>query len=99
MRYYEIIIMVNPFQKDKTEEIINYCKEILSTTRGKLHNIENLGCLDLAYPIKKLLKAYYIIMYIECNINTLISFTKYIKYHDFIIRYLILKRKPQLNTI
>lgn len=93
MRYYELIIMMNPLQELKVEELINYFNDTIKNKECIIHRLENWGCKKLAYSINKFEQAFYILMYIECNLNTLIIIKNYIKSNKYIIRNIILRIK------
>ncbi len=91
MNHYEIIILVHPDQSERLQNIIKKYKNIIENEKGKVHRLEDLGKRQLAYQIKKLHKAQYILMNIECNKKTLHELNSSFKFNDAIIRNLILK--------
>jgi len=97
--HYEITILIHPDQSERLQNIIKRYKNIIEKDNGKIHRLEDLGRRQLAYQIKKLHKAHYILMNIECNNNTLKELVSSFKFNDAIIRNLILKMDQPVTTI
>lgn len=91
MNNYEIMILIHPDQSERLPNIIRKYRNIIETGKGKIHRLEDLGKRQLAYQIKKLYKAHYILMNIECNNKTLQELHTSFRFNDSIIRNLILK--------
>lgn len=89
--HYEITILIHPDQSERLQNIIKKYKNLIEKQEGKIHRLEDLGRRQLAYQIKKLHKAHYILMNIECSKNTLSELSTSFKFNDAIIRSLILK--------
>lgn len=98
MNHYEIIILVHPDQSERLQNIIKKYKTLIENGSGKIHRLEDLGKRHLAYQIKKLHKAHYILMNIECNKNVLNELQTSLKFNDAVIRNLILKVKKAITT-
>ncbi|BBA84591.1 30S ribosomal protein S6 [endosymbiont of Euscepes postfasciatus] len=97
MRYYEIMILINPIFQNKIDEIIINYSEIINNNLGKIYKFEKIGIRDLCYPIKKNNKAYFLLTNIQCNVNIIKVIENLIKTNEIIIRYLILKIKNPTN--
>lgn len=96
--HYEIIILIHPDQSERLQNIIKKYKNIIEKDDGKIHRLEDLGRRQLSYQIKKLHKAHYILMNIECNKTTLKELVSSFKFNDAIIRNLILKMEKPITT-
>lgn len=97
MNHYEIVILIHPDQSERLQNIIKKYRSIIENGNGKIHRLEDLGKRNLAYQIKTLHKAHYILMNIECNKNILNELNSSLKFNDAIIRNLILRVK-KANT-
>lgn len=97
MNHYEIVVLIHPDQSERLQNIIKRYKTIIETENGVVHRLEDLGKRQLAYQIKKLHKAHYILMNIECNDKTLTELSSSFKFNDAIIRNLILKVDNAIN--
>jgi len=98
MNHYEIMVLIHPDQSERLQNIIKRYKTIIETENGTMHRLEDLGKRQLAYQIKKLHKAHYILMNIECNKKTLNDLSSSFRFNDAIIRNLILKVNKAINT-
>jgi len=98
MNHYEIMILVHPDQSERLQNIIKKYKTLIENGNGKIHRLEDLGKRQLAYQIKKLHKAHYILMNIECNKSILQELQDSLKFNDAIIRRLILNVKNVITT-
>lgn len=92
MKHYEITILVHPNQSERIQDIIKKYRSIIENDHGKVHKLNDLGKKQLSYQIKKLYKAHYVVINIECSKKTLETLTLSFKFNDAIIRSLILKK-------
>ncbi|AKC60264.1 30S ribosomal protein S6 [Blochmannia endosymbiont of Camponotus (Colobopsis) obliquus] len=100
MRHYEIILMIHP---DKSEIVSNmidqYKNVILINNKGIIHRVEDWGRRSLAYPIKKLYKAHYVLLNIEVSCKTIFELESLFKFNDDIIRNMIIRRKKAVTDL
>ncbi|WWP01019.1 MAG: 30S ribosomal protein S6 [Candidatus Dasytiphilus stammeri] len=97
MHHYEIIFMVHPDQSEKIPEFIKNYSNIVINNQGKIHRLEDWGRRQLAYPIKKLHKAHYILMNVEISQLIRNELENNFRYNDAIIRSLIIKVKSAIT--
>lgn len=88
MRHYEIVFLIHPDRGDQVQTLIEQYKTMITTGRGKIHREENWGLRKLEYPVKKAHKAYYYLINIEVNQETLHELKSHFAYNDTILRYL-----------
>lgn len=98
MRHYEIVFMVHPDSGDQMIDIINRYTEIITKSGGKVHRMENWGRRQLAYPIKKLNKAYYVLFNIEVSQDTLNKLSNDFKFDEIILRNIIIRMKNAITA-
>ena len=98
MRHYEILFMVHPDQSDQVSGMIERYSTTIAGGNGKIHRLEDWGRLQLAYPIQKIHKAHYVLMNIECSLETLAELEHTFKFNDAIIRHLIFGTKTAITT-
>ena len=89
MRHYEIVFLVHPDQSEQVPGMMQRCVTLVTDQGGQIHRQEDLGRRQLAYPIKKVHKAHYVLMNIECNQGTLTDLDKAFRFNDAVLRYLI----------
>ncbi|WP_331828461.1 30S ribosomal protein S6 [Candidatus Blochmannia sp. SNP] len=97
MRYYEIVFMVNPDCSEQISGIINHYTEIIINSKGKIHRIENWGRRQLAYPINKFNKAYYILLNIEVSQNIMKELNNAFRFNNLIIRSMFMRTKCAIS--
>ncbi|MDU0810121.1 MAG: 30S ribosomal protein S6 [Burkholderia sp.] len=91
MRHYEIVFIVHPDQSHQVPAMIERYKTTITSRSGRIHRIEDWGRRQMAYMIKKLAKAHYVCMNIECCQSTLDELGQTFKFNDAILRHLIIK--------
>lgn len=90
MRHYEIVLLIHPDQSEQVPLMIERYKKIIANEGGQVHRFEDWGRRQLAYPIKKLHKAHYVLLNIECNQAVLDELVHNFRFNDAILRHLIL---------
>lgn len=90
MRHYEIIFLVHPDQSSQVQVMVNRYKATIEGAGGKMHRLEDWGRRHLAYPIKKIHKAHYVLMNVECDQATLLELESGFRFNDAILRSMTL---------
>ncbi len=99
MRHYEIVFLVHPDQSAQVPGMIERYKSSIEGANGKIHRLEDWGRRHLAYPIKKLNKAHYVLMNIECDQATLEELETGFRFNDAILRSLTLLQKHPVTEV
>ncbi len=99
MRHYEIVFLVHPDQSAQVPAMIDRYKSIIETASGKIHRLEDWGRRHLAYPIKKIHKAHYVLMNIECDQPTLVELESGFRFNDAVLRSMILIQKSAITEV
>ena len=99
MRHYEIVFLVHPDQSSQVPAMIERYKTTIESASGKIHRLEDWGRRHLAYPIKKLYKAHYVLMNIECDQATLDELESTFRFNDAILRSLTLLQKQAVTEL
>ena len=55
---------------------------------GRIHRLEDWGRRQLAFPIQKVHKAHYVLMNVECDLETLGELEHAFKFNDAVLRHL-----------
>lgn len=97
MRYYEIIFMVHPDCNEQISNMISHYTEMIVNASGKIYRTENWGRRQLAYPIKKLHKAYYVLLNIEASKDTINALNNAFRFNDVIIRSMVIRIKQAIT--
>jgi len=91
MRHYEIVFMVHPDQSDQVPAMIERYRGIIESAQGTVHRLEDWGRRQLAYPIKKLVKAHYVLMNVETDQDALAELEEAFKFNDAVLRHLTVR--------
>lgn len=97
MRHYEIVFLVHPDQSAQVPAMIERYKSTVEDAAGKIHRLEDWGRRHLAYPIKKIHKAHYVLMNIECDQATLEELESGFRFNDAILRSQTLAQKAAVT--
>ena len=97
MRHYEIVFLVHPDQSSQVPAMIDRYRATIEGASGAIHRLEDWGRRHLAYPIKKLQKAHYVLMNIECDQATLAELESSFRFNDAVLRSMTLVRKTAMT--
>lgn len=97
MRHYEVVFLVHPDQSDQVSAMIERYRGLIEGNSGRIHRLEDWGRRQLAYPIKKLIKAHYVLMNVECRPEDMEELVSMFRFNDAVIRHMVLSR-PEAIT-
>lgn len=97
MRHYEIVFLVHPDQSEQVPAMIERYRSIIESNGGQIHRLEDWGRRQLAYPIRKLIKAHYVLMNIECGVEEMQELQSAFRFNDAVIRNLIINRNDAVT--
>lgn len=93
MQHYEIVFLVHPDQSDQVPAMVERYQATITGNGGNVHRFEDWGRRQLAYPINKVHKAHYVMLNIECDVETMKEIETAFRFNDAVIRNMILKVK------
>ncbi|MDD1606424.1 MAG: 30S ribosomal protein S6 [Methylococcaceae bacterium] len=97
MRHYEIVFLVHPDQSSQVSAMVDRYRSTIESAAGKIHRLEDWGRRHLAYPIKKVHKAHYVLMNVECDQATLTELETSFRFNDAILRSMTLLQKQAIT--
>jgi len=97
MRHYEIVFLVHPDQSSQVPAMIDRYRASIEGTSGTIHRLEDWGRRHLAYPIRKLQKAHYVLMNIECDQAALDELESSFRFNDAVLRSMTLAMKGAIT--
>ena len=97
MRHYEIVFLVHPDQSSQVQAMVDRYKATIEEAAGTIHRLEDWGRRHLEYPIKKIHKAHYVLMNIECDQATLDELESGFRFNDAILRSMTLVKKEAVT--
>ena len=98
MRHYEVVFLVHPDQSEQVPAMIERYRSIIEGGKGHIHRLEDWGRRQLAYSINKVHKAHYVLLNIECTLETLRELESAFKFSDAVLRSLVIKRDTAVTT-
>ena len=93
MRHYEIVFLVHPDQSEQVPAMVERYRNMITGSGGAVHREEDWGRRQLEFPIKKIHKAHYVLMNIECNKEILDELESAFRFNDAVLRHLTLTCK------
>ena len=93
MRHYEIVFLVHPDQSEQVPAMVERYRSMITSSGGFVHREEDWGRRQLEFPIKKIHKAHYALMNIECSNEALDELESAFRFNDAVLRHLTLSCK------
>ena len=97
MRHYEIVFLVHPDQSEQVPAMVERYRSMISASGGVIHREEDWGRRQLEFPIKKIHKAHYVLMNIECSQEVLDELESAFRFNDAVLRHLTLTCKEAVT--
>ena len=97
MKHYEIVFLVHPDQSEQVPAMIERYRSIITSSGGAIHREEDWGRRQLEIPIKKIHKAHYVLMNIECSQEVLNELESAFRFNDAVLRHLTLSCKAAIT--
>ena len=97
MRHYEIVFLVHPDQSEQVPAMVERYRNMITASGGAVHREEDWGRRHLEFPIKKIHKAHYALMNIECSQEVLDELESTFRFNDAVLRHLTLSMKAAVT--
>ena len=97
MRHYEIVFLVHPDQSEQVPAMVERYRNMITGSGGAVHREEDWGRRQLEFPIKKIHKAHYVLMNIECGQEALDELESAFRFNDAVLRHLTLACKQAMT--
>jgi len=97
MRHYEIVFLVHPDQSEQVPAMVERYRKMITNSGGSVHREEDWGRRQLEFPIKKIHKAHYVLMNIECSKEILDELESAFRFNDAVLRHLTLTCKSAIT--
>ena len=97
MRHYEIVFLVHPDQSEQVPAMVERYRTLITNSGGAVHREEDWGRRQLEFPIKKIHKAHYVLMNIECSKEILDELESAFRFNDAVLRHLTLSCKEAVT--
>lgn len=97
MRHYEIVFLVHPDQSEQVPAMMERYRSLINNSGGAVHREEDWGRRQLEFPIKKIHKAHYVLINIECSQEVLGELESSFRFNDAVLRHLTLTCKAAIT--
>jgi len=97
MRHYEIVFLVHPDQSEQVPAMVERYRNMITSSGGAIHREEDWGRRQLEFPIKKIHKAHYVLLNIECSQDVLDELESAFRFNDAVLRHLTLSCKAAVS--
>ena len=97
MRHYEIVFLVHPDQSEQVPAMVERYRNMITASGGSVHREEDWGRRHLEFPIKKIHKAHYVMMNIECSKDILDELESIFRFNDAVLRHMTLVVKAAVT--
>ena len=98
MRHYEIVFLVHPDQSEEVPAMIKRYSAMVTEAGGNIHRVEDWGRRQLAYMVKDVHKAHYVMLNIEAALDTLREIESSFQFNDAIIRHLVVSKRHAVTA-
>ena len=97
MRHYEVVFLVHPDQSEQVPAMVERYRSLITASGGAVHREEDWGRRQLEFPIKKIHKAHYALLNIECERAVLEELESAFRFNDAVLRHLTLSCKEAVT--
>ena len=97
MRHYEIVFLVHPDQSEQVPAMVERYRNMITASGGAVHREEDWGRRQLEFPIKKIHKAHYVLMNVECSKEVLDELESIFRFNDAVLRHLTLSMNAAVS--
>ena len=97
MKHYEIVFLVHPDQSEQVPAMTERYRSMITNSGGAVHREEDWGRRQLEFPIKKIHKAHYVLLNIECSQAILNELESAFRFNDAVLRHLTLSCKSAIT--
>jgi small subunit ribosomal protein S6 len=88
VRRYETLMVLHPEMPEaQIRETIDRAKRLIEESSGKVHEMQEWGIRELAYPIRKLHRGYYVLAEYDSNADVVREFERTLKIADEVLRF------------
>lgn len=90
MNKYEIMyILKADLEETARKEEMAKLHAILTSTGGEVLEVNEWGLRDFAYPVKDMLKGYYVVIQVTTDQTALLEFSRIVRINTNVLRHLV----------
>jgi|SRR5690554_2502163 len=89
MRKYELMYIINASLDDAArQEVMENLKTIVENGKGTVSEVTEMGMREFAYEINHMKKGYYVLMYFEADVDTVVELERQMRLNNKIVRHM-----------
>jgi small subunit ribosomal protein S6 len=99
MRRYETVIVLHPeLPEAQTRETIDRARRLVEGAKGEVQQVQEWGMRELAYPIRKLSRGYYVLLEYKAEPAVVKELERTLKIADEVLRFGSVAAAPASQT-
>ena len=92
MRKFETLLLLSPeLSAENREGIVNTLTAVIEREKGAMEEVDNWGMRDLAYPVRKLMRGYYVRLVYQSPAALVAELERNIRMTDGIFKFVTVK--------
>ena len=98
MRKFETLLLLSPeLSADNREGIITALTAIIEREKGVMVEVDNWGMRDLAYPVRKLMRGYYVRLVYNAPAELIAELERIVRITDGIFKFVTVKLADEVS--
>lgn len=99
MRNYEVMLAINPqLEDEELDSLLDKLKKIITDEKGKITKTNKWGKRKLAYEIKDLTEAIYVVLNFNADEKIIPELERVVKLEERVIRYLLTSQHEEKKS-
>lgn len=94
---YETIFIVRPDRGEEVKEFTDKFQKVIQDLGAEVNEVEEWGVRELAYPIRKQKKGYYVLMRHRSTTGTVDELERHMKLNEDVLRFLTVRLDEELD--
>ena len=97
-RRYETLMVLHPeLPEAQTRETIDRARRLITEMKGEVHQLQEWGIRELAYPIRKVGRGYYVLVEYSASSDVVRELERTMKIADEILRFVSVVSQPMIR--
>jgi len=99
MRLYEVVYILDPLLEESAVTAkLEKLHELVTSRGGEVSAVDHWGTRQLAYPIRKLRRGYYVVAQFTASVDALPEYERLLKLDNEVMRYLLVLNEGEPTT-
>ena len=92
MRKFETLLLLSPeLSAENREGIVNTLTAVIEREKGAMEEVDNWGMRDLAYPVRKLMRGFYVRLVYQAPAELIAELERNVRITDGIFKFVTVK--------